>query len=90
MVENANTHGGVQYEVRRVYGVGMFQNSESGLEEAKKETSVGGGFTLSIHCVCVSGKLGSWEAGKLRDVHNSYLYSSLLSMSNINIRGWSC
>lgn len=56
MVENANTHGGVHYEVRRVYGVGMFQNSESGVEEAKKETSVGGGFTLSIHCVCI------WEA----------------------------
>lgn len=56
MVENANTHGGVHYEVRRVYGVGMFQNSESGVEKAKKETSVGGGFSLSIHCVCI------WEA----------------------------
>lgn len=66
MVENANTHGGVHYEVRRVYvySVGTFQNSESGVEEAKKETSVGGGFTLSIHCVCIweAGKLRSWEA----------------------------
>lgn len=56
MVENANTHGGVHCEVRRVYGVGMFQSSESGVEKAKKETSVGSGFTLSIHCVCI------WEA----------------------------